>query len=184
LNSYRHHISGVFEQKFNARLVKDDLIKKGILDSQISITKHLTYTFGSDPIPQPDNLSERLLVMSCIGAISGIFLACLIELALVIMDQSLLHSRWGVSTMWLLCLGIIIGTLTGMLVGVVMGDSQTNNHQPSKPPARGFQWIHMLMGNKKVMLSVMTYSIEQTAIVVEVMHHSAHDYCDLKILPS
>ncbi len=122
--------------------------------------------------------------MSCIGAISGIFLACLVELALVIMDKSLLHSRWGVSTMLLLCLGIIIGTLTGMLVGVVMRDSQTNNHQPFKPPARGSQWIRMLMGNKKVMLSVMTYSIEQTAIVVEVMHHSAHDYCDLKILPS
>ncbi|AKR42346.1 hypothetical protein [Methylophilus sp. TWE2] len=184
MNSYRHHISGVFEQMLNARLAKDALIEKGILESQISITKHLTNTCGLEPNTQPSYLGERLLLMSCIGAINGIFLACLVELALVIMDKSLLHSKWGVSTMFLLCSGVIIGTLTGMLVGAMMKDDRANHHRLSQLPARSYQWIRMLMSKKKIKLSVMTYSIEQTAIVAEVMHHSAHDYCDLKILPS
>jgi len=184
LNPYCHQISGIFEQKVNARLAKDALIKKGILESQISITQHLTNTFGSAPLAQSSYLGERMLVMSCIGAINGIFLACLAELALVTMDESLLHSKWGISTMLLLCSGVTIGAIIGMLVGAMMRDDQANHHRLSQLPARGYQWIRMLMSKKKIKLSVMSYSIEQTAIVAEVMHHSAHDYCDLKILPS
>lgn len=184
MHSYRHQISGIFEQRSNAYKARDALIKTGIPVVQISITRRLASTGDTDQTDDGSDVYERVLVMACIGGVAGIFLASLTELVFVIMDQNASHAEGGISSVAVLYSAVMMGIIIGAVAGVIMGDAQARQHPLSRGPALAYQSVRLWIGNKQMKLSVMTYSAKETEVVAAVMYLSAHDYCDLKLVSS
>lgn len=180
MQSYRHQISGIFELPADASLVKATLLKRGIPESRISVTRCFADSFGSITADQCGDVYERVIIMACIGATTGIFIASFADLLIVNFYSAPLR----VSSSLLLYSGLITGLIFGIILGAIMRDDQNKNNQPSQLPAKGYQCIRMCIKRKKMKLSVISYSKDETNVIAAVMHTKAHHYCDLQLISS
>lgn len=181
MHTYQHQISGIFQQQGDALAALATLKQKGMSAKDMRIDPSF-YRAAAPRLPAHSNLVfNRMLLLGCLAAFAGVLLAMLTEWRMIADHSLLLNAGLVVSTLALTGLYATLGMMLGAIVGAML---QVKQSLPVRLHALDslYAWVHALIANRPMKLSVNTYSLAQTALVAEVMHLSVNHYRDIRIV--
>jgi len=177
MTEYRHHVSGFFANRDDARNTFSTLEERGLPREQLQIYE--TDMAISAPVPKEDSnaVLKDVLVNGTIGTALGTGLGALAEVALVAANVSLFIASPLVAPLAMLGWGACIGALIGGTAGAI------NNSAPNTVFKEG--WLSALVrdaiANGQIVLMVQTNTEQETVIASEVIQASVGDYKDIKM---
>lgn len=181
MHAYQHQISGIFQQQGDALVALATLKQNGMSAKDMRIDPSF-YKTAAPNIPAHSNrVFNQMLLLGCLAAFAGVLLAVLTEWRMIADHSQLLHAGLIVSTLALTCLYAALGMMLGAIVGATL---HLKKSLPVRLSVLGrlLAWVHALIANRQMKLSVNTYSPAQTALVAEVMHLSVNHYRDIRLV--
>lgn len=177
MTEYRHHVSGFFANRDDARNTLSTLVERGLPREQLQIYE--TDLATSAPVPKEDSnaVLKDVLVDGTIGTAVGTGLGALAEVALVAANVSLFIASPLIAPLAMLGWGASIGALIGGTAGAI------SKSAPNTVEKEG--WLSSLVrdaiANGQIVLMVQTNTEQETAIAREVIQASVGDYKDTKM---
>lgn len=176
MNEYRHHVSGFFASREEARSVFTTLIARGVPRERLQLYDTDTPTLA--PAPQEDSnaVLKDVLVDGTIGTAVGAGLGGLAQVALVATNVSLFIASPLLAPLMMLGWGASIGGLLGATVGAVKNaDSSTAAGADVKEG-----WLSDLVrdaiASDQTVLVVRAQTEQEAALAREVIQVSVGDY--------
>ena len=175
MDQYRHHLSGFFANRDDARNVFSTLLERGLPRERLQIFE--TDSATSAPVPNADSnaVLKDVVVDGTIGTAVGAGIGALAEVARVAANVSLFVASPLLAPLVMLGWGASIGGLLGATAGAV---SKTAPDDANKEG-----WLSELVrdaiASGQIVLVVDARTPQETAIAREVIQASVGDYKDI-----
>ncbi len=183
MQTYQHHISGVFQQQSDALTALLALKQKGVPAAHMRIEPSRSTLPAPAKPANSNHVFNNMLLLGGMGATAGVLLAILAEWVLVATHMPLLSAGLVITTLALLGSSATLGMTLGATSGAMLRVHGTSTSKPVGLLQSFYTWMHAVVDNKQMKLSVNTYSAAETAMVAEVMHASVNLYHDEHITP-
>lgn len=166
MDTYRHHVSGLFSQRSTAEEALSQLIKRGMRREQLQIVAN---NADAPPAPAPQARSNKvlrdMLIDIAIGTGIGIGIGALIAVALIVSEASLFYASPLLAPFSLMGMGGFIGGFLGSVIGASAGAGQHHGRVAKR--------VDEAITHSDVVLVARTHNEQQTSMAREVITASA-----------
>jgi hypothetical protein len=175
MDEYRHHVSGFFANRDDARSAFSTLLERGLPRERLQIFE--TDSAASAPVPKADSnaVLKDVVVDGAIGTAVGTGIGALAEVALVAANVSLFIASPLLAPLVMLGWGASIGGLLGATAGAVTSPA------PEAGSKEG--WLSALVrdaiASGQIVLVADARTEQETATARDVIQASVGDYKDI-----
>lgn len=180
MTRYTHQVSGIFQRHPDALVAFERLLAKGFSPEQMLIAPSLTHYPAPTKSAKSNHSLNNMLVFGLIGVGAGLLIALAVAWWLLAQHSPLLQANRLVVIIGLLGSGASVGAT----IGALLGSMKTASFLKASTPKHQMwfdQWIQRIVASPQMRLSVTTYSIEETAMVGEVLKPAVNHFQDERI---
>lgn len=173
---YRHHVSGFFSNRDEAKIAFSKLLEQGLPRDRLQIFE--TDTTASAPAPKGDSnaVLKDLVVDGTIGTAVGTGVGALAEVALVAANVSLFIASPLLAPLAMLGWGAAVGGLLGATVGATKSDAGSVAAGAGNKQGWLSELVRDAISNGQIVLMADTRTPQETAIARAVIQASVGDY--------
>lgn len=171
MDKYKHHVSGFFVHRDEARITRAKLEVRGLPRERLHIFDNDSIARAPAPNANSNAVLKDVVIDGAIGTAVGTGVGVLAELALVAANVTLFVASPLIAPLAMLGWGASLGGIIGVVAGVV------------SPKKKSKGWFSEMVSDAilagQVVLVAETLTEQETAIALEVMKESVGEYKDV-----
>jgi len=171
MDEYRHHVSGFFAHREEAKGAVTQLVERGVPRDQLQLFDADSGPVVAEPKGESNEVLNKVLVDGAIGTAVGTGIGALAEIALVVGGVSLFVASPLVAPLVMLGWGASLGAFVGAAAGANTGVEHKDGWLADL--------VHDAIANGQVVLVAETRSADQTAIAREIVGDAVGEFQDV-----
>lgn len=178
MNSYHHHVSGIFQRHAEAEYALLQLEERGLALNRMQIYEDNISADQATTQGQSNEVLKNMVVKGSVGTVIGAGLGGLAQIALVATNVTLFIASPLVAPLAMLGWGATVGATVGAAVGAI----ESNESHPKEKEGWFSDFVSDAIASGQVVLVVETHTKKETEIAGEVMKISVNNYKDVSVV--
>lgn len=175
--AYHHHVSGIFQQYDQAAFALMQLNERGLPLKRMRIFEDTISIPAATEQGQSNKVLKNMLVKGIVGAVVGLGIGALAQVALVTANLTLFIASPLVAPLAMLGWGATVGATAGAAIGAV---KSVDKHTDEKEGVFS-DFISDAIASGQVVLAVETRNKAETLMASEVIKLSVNNYQDVSV---